>query len=249
MAVWVETLQNGTCIHAARLNWMRDSITAGRAFPVTDCKAQRFQAQPTLVAGPKGILVVWQDRSSGTNRIYGSVSKDAQHFSPPIQINETIQKSATYGSGSSAINPVVTQSAGRFWVLWLDKRAERSGYKIYSAQSADGLTWSSNAPVQDSFGDETPQWSVSVTQSSAGEAFAVWSDAREGNGQDVYYAYFRDGAWGDNNLIEHAAASRDQDSPALGSDAAGRIHLIWRHQPDEGTSCIKYAVGSRVADD
>jgi len=249
MAVWVETLSSGTCIHAARLALTQDSITAGRSFPVTDCRSQRFQAQPTLVAGPKGILVVWQDRSSGTNRIYGSLSKDAQHFSPPVQINETIQKSASYGSGSSAINPVVAQSADRYWVLWLDKRADRAGYKIYGAQSTDGLAWSSNVPVQDSFGDETPQWSVSVTLSSEGEALAAWSDAREGNGQDVYYAFFRDGAWSDNNLVEHAAASRDQDSPALGSDAAGRIHLIWRHQSDEGTSRIKYAVGFRPADD
>ncbi|MBI5040208.1 MAG: hypothetical protein HZB57_03100 [Gammaproteobacteria bacterium] len=248
LAVWMETRADGTCIHAARLAFVGNSVTAGRAFPVSDCASQRFQARPALATGPKGILVVWQDRSTGINRVYVSVAADARHFSPPVQINDTIEKSATYGSGSSAIDPVVAQSAAGCWAVWLDKRADRAGYKIYSAQSADGRVWSDNLKVQDDFGDETPQWSVSVTDISPGGALVAWSDAREGNGQDIYYSVFQDGAWSDNYLLEHAAATHGQDSPALVSDANGGVHLIWRQQSDHGDSRIKYAYGRRTAD-
>ena len=249
MAVWTETVAGGTCIHAAHLDVTGNSVTAGHAFPIADCATQHFQTQPALVAGPQGVLVVWQDRSSGANRVYGSIAKDAQHFSPPVQINDTIAKSATYGSGSSAINPVVAAFAEGYWVAWLDKRADRAGYKIYSARSSAGREWSEDLKVQDAFGDETPQWSVSVTVTPTGEALAAWSDAREGNGQDIYYAFFRDGVWSDNYLLEHAAATRDQDNPSVVSDAEGNIHLIWRHQSDDGTSRIKYAVGRHSTDD
>ena len=108
---------------------------------------------------------------------YASLAKDAGQFSAPVQINDTVQKSASYGSGSSAINPVVASSAQGYWLAWLDKRADRAGYKIYSAHSRDGRTWSEDLKVQDDFGDETPQWSVSLAIASTGAAVAVWSDA------------------------------------------------------------------------
>lgn len=249
IAVWTETRQDGTCIQTARLEIEGNTVTAGRAQPVSDCASQRFQTQPAVVMGTKGVLVAWQDRSAGSNRVYASLAKDARHFSAPVQISATIQKSANYGAGSSAINPVVAASAQAYWIAWLDKRADRAGYKIYSAHSADGLAWSENLKVQDSFGDEAPQWSVAMTVTAAGTAVAAWSDAREGNGQDIFCSMFGDGAWSDNVLIEHAAAALDQDSPSLIGDANGGIHLVWRHQSADGSARIRYSAGRYSADD
>lgn len=244
LAVWTETLAEGaTCIHAARLELNDSAIIADRAFPVTDCKTQRHQTQPTLTVGPHGVLVAWQDRSSGTNSVYASLAKDAGQFSAPVQINDTVQKSASYGSGSSAINPVVASSAEGYWLAWLDKRADRAGYKIYSARSRDGRAWSEDIKVQDDFGDETPQWSVSLAIASTGAAVAVWSDAREDKGQDIYYGIFEADAWSDNVLLETAAGALDQHYPAVAGDTAGGLHIIWLHQSADGASRIKYSVG------
>lgn len=243
LAVWTETLPAGTCIHAARLDVQDMSIRAGRPFPVSDCAAQQHQTRPALTAGPQGVLVAWQDRSSGTHRIYASLVHADGRSSAPVQINDTIQKSASYGNGSSAIDPVVAASAHGYWLAWLDKRADRAGYKIYSAHTAGAHAWSDDLKVQDDFGDETPQWSAALAVMPDGKAVTVWSDAREDNGQDVYYADFRDGAWGDNVLIEHAAGARDQHSPAVAADAAGKLHLVWLHQSDDGGSRIRYSVG------
>lgn len=248
LAVWTETLAEGTCIHAARLEVSGSEITAGRAFPVADCAAQRHQTQPTLSVGPKGVLVVWQDRSSGTNSVYASLAEDAEEFSAPVQINDTVQKSASYGSGSSAVNPVVASSDQGYWLAWLDKRADRAGYKIYSAHSRDGLAWSDDLKVQDDFGDETPQWSVSLAIAPGGAPVAVWSDAREDNGQDVYYGTFAADAWSDNVLLEPAAGALDQHNPAVAVDASGGLHLIWLHQSADGVSRIKYSFGRLSGD-
>lgn len=243
LAVWTETLPEGTCIHAARLELKGEGIVAGRAYPVSDCAAQRHQTQPTLTAGPQGVLVAWQDRSSGTNSVFASLADAAGRFSAPVQINDTVQKSATYGSGSSAINPVAAATEEGYWLAWLDKRADRAGYKIYSARSTDGRAWSEDLKVQDDFGDETPQWSVSLAATPAGAAVAVWSDAREDEGQDIYFAEYRDGEWSENIAIDHASGARDQHYPALAVDAADGLHLIWLHQSEDGGSRLRYSFG------
>lgn len=244
LAVWTQLRPQGSCIYASRLQLQQTQLQSDTPSPVADCRQQQLQSHPSAAGGADGIVVAWQDRSSGVNRVYGSHSVAATQFSAPVQINESIQKSEQYGLGSSAINPVLSWHADGFWALWLDKRADRAGYKIYGAHSKDGLTWSENIAVQDSFGDETPQWSVALAHDAAGMPIAAWSDARENNGQDIYLAGYTDNAWSDNTLVTWAAGALDQDSPALTSDPQGRLHLVWRHQSEDGKQVIRYTVAT-----
>ncbi len=243
IAVWMSR-ENGTCIYAARLQLKGTALTAGTPTPVSDCAVQRSQSQPAVATGSDGTVIVWQDRTTGTNRVYASRTKDAATFTEPVQINETVKKSATWGAGSSAINPSIEHGAQGFWVSWLDKRADRAGYKVYSALSEDGLSWSENLKVQDDFGDETPQWSVSLAVSPTGDGIATWSDAREAAGQDIYFARTEDGDWSENHLFEGGAGPGDQGSPSVAVDAKGTLHIVWIDKADENSSALKYATGT-----
>lgn len=244
---WSEKLDGGWRIMARTLTVSDGAPVLSEPVAVTPVTDQTRQRNPAATAVDKRVYVAWQDRTTGTSILYAAVSKDGLNFGKPETVNETIVKSATWGKGSSAIDGVFGKSADDKLVLvWLDKRSSRSGYKVYASvnRSLKKNRWKLNQKVQDAFGDFTPQWNATLSDSATGRLTAAWSDSRE-ESPDIWIADYQGGLWNENQVIEAAATDLEETDPALVIDAEDRLHIVWLVSRENSEQKILYARGRR----
>lgn len=244
---WSEKLESGWRIMARTLQLTGDTPILSEPVAVTPATDQLRQRNPAAAAIDKQVAVAWQDRTTGTSILYAAVSKDGLTFGEPEAVNETIVKSATWGKGSSAIDGVFGKSADNKLVLvWLDKRSSRSGYKAYASvnRSLKKNRWKLNQKIQDAFGDYTPQWNITLSDSATDRLTAAWADSRE-ESPDIWIADYQGGLWGENQVIEAAATDLDETDPSLVIDANDRLHIVWLVSRENSQQKILYARGRR----
>lgn len=143
------------------------------------------QDYPSLAVNSAGtIYIVWADyRTTNTQPdIFASRSMNrGASFAANVIVNDD-RGVAWQGTPSLAANANGVRAA------WVDTRTWGStGYDIYFAGSADGLTWSASVKVNDDTLPTNQQQAPSVAVDAAGNAFAAWFDQRD-SGQDVYMA-------------------------------------------------------------
>ena len=142
------------------------------------------QQDPTIAVDPAGrIYVAWTD-SRNTNTgpdIYEAWSASSGFtFSASVQVNDD-------GGNAPQMNPSLAANAGKVQLAWADYRTGGStNWDIYTASSADGVTWSRNMKVNDDT-FSTYQVAPSIAVDAAGDVFAAFTDTRT-TGWDVYAA-------------------------------------------------------------
>ena len=125
--------------------------------------------------------------------------------------------------------------------VWMDKRARKSGYEVFASISDDeGKSFGENIKVQDTFGDQLPQWNASIVSNGSGKYIVLWNDSREGT-QDICYSYMDEGEWSDDVMIDIASGAGEQYAASAVFDYDGNIHLAWLNKEDDKTS-VKYAI-------
>ena len=142
------------------------------------------QQDPTIAVDAAGrIYVAWTD-SRNTNTgpdIYEAWSANTGFtFSASVQVNDD-------GGNAPQMNPSLAANAGKVQLAWADYRTGGStNWDIYTASSADGVTWSRNMKVND---DTFSSYQVAprIAVDAAGDVFAAFTDTRT-TGWDVYAA-------------------------------------------------------------
>src|SRR2546426_663331 len=140
------------------------------------------QQDPTIAVDPAGrIYIAWTD-SRNTNTgpdIYEAWSASSGFtFSASVQVNDD-------GGNAPQMNPSLAANAGKVQLAWADYRTGGStNWDIYTASSADGVTWSRNMKVNDDT-FSTYQVAPSIAVDAAGDVFAAFTDTRSITVRDI----------------------------------------------------------------
>jgi hypothetical protein len=228
---------NNTAVYATRISAGNNHLQAEASVPVAPVEKYRFQTNPGAAFSKGRIVITWHDRSGGTNLLYATSGETLQELSEPVQINELIKKSHEWGSGSSAVrNSISNGPKDRLVAIWLDKRASRSGYKVYSAFSYNGgLAWTDNYKVSDEWGDIVPAWTPTIAFDGKKNLTVLWMDKREE--ENAFWVSQLAGlSWSDDRNF-HSDATKPH-SPATAYSPDGRFHVAWIQQGEEGPRLV-----------
>src|SRR5437879_222922 len=133
------------------------------------------QQDPTIAVDAAGrIYVAWTD-SRNTNTgpdIYEAWSANTGFtFSASVQVNDD-------GGNAPQMNPSLAANAGKVQLAWADYRTGGStNWDIYTASSADGVSWSRNMRVNDAT-FSAYQVAPRIAVDAAGDVFAAFTDTR-----------------------------------------------------------------------
>jgi hypothetical protein len=217
--IWVDTRNTDPKIYFAYYNsgmWNGNyAISTGGV----------FASSPDIAADASGNLyAVWSDRRNGNNDIYASYRPDPSVWGANVRIdNDT--------TGSNAVSPrVAVDSSGNAYAIWQDYR--NGNPNIYFSYTSGGLWQTTNQRVDDSTATMVGLPDIGVD--STGNAYAVWSDRRNGN-WDIYSSFrSAGGSWGANAKVDDAPGTTDVKEPAIGVNPSGKAQAIWEDQRNGG---------------
>lgn len=242
-------------IHAEKLGYApsADRLAPGRAVAVDGASLSGDQLYPSVAAlQTGGVVVAWEDRSKGHTTIMYSHAASGGKFVAPAQMNETRRdaRNAGVGRGTGAMRVALAAEAGNsVAAVWSDKRDFLSGYDVYAAFSTDGgAHFGANQMVQDSFGDNTPQWHPAIAGDRNGKLAVVWDDNRDGS-PDIWLAWPTASGWSDNVNVPGAAGAGVQSDPSSAMDSQGNLHLVWlEKEAADGPTWLRYEMGRATVD-
>ena len=223
------------------------AVSAGAARPVDPVPPVDEQLYPSLAVTTKGVTVVWEDRRHGHTVLLTSFAAPGKTFGATTELNEVVQKSATYGRGSGVTRAALAVfGTDQVGAAWMDKRGYSTGYDIYGAISRDGgRHFGKNESVQDSFGDNFSQWHPAISGAADGALAVAWDDDRDGS-SDIQLAWKTADGWAENLAVPPASGAGEQTHPAIAMDSRGNLHLIWLDYREKGQPTrIFYAMGKR----
>jgi len=211
-------------------------ITAGPVVPIERDAPKDDQIAPVIASTRTGVVVAWEDRRQGHTILLYSHTDNRKTFSKPALLNEQVRKSDVYGRGSGVTRVAITNwGTNELAAAWMDKRGFRTGYDIFGAVSSQGgKQFGKNEQIQDSFGNEIPQWHAAIAGNTRGDLVAAFDDSRDESADIHLSIRSRDGAWSDNFSPAVASGAGEQSHPALALDAEGGIHLVWLERESVG---------------
>ena len=225
------------------------AVHAGPVRSVDPAPPADEQLYPALAVTSKGATVVWEDRRHGHTVLLAAFAEPGKAFAAATELNEVVQKSATYGRGSGVTRAALAVfGADQVGAAWMDKRGYSTGYDIYGAVSRDaGRHFGKNESVQDSFGDNFSQWHPAISGAADGTLAVAWDDDRDGS-SDIQLSWKTASGWSEDLAVPPASGAGQQTHPAIAMDSHGNLHLIWLDYLDKGQPTrIFYAMGKRTA--
>ncbi len=185
------------------------------------------QYMPAITAGADGALyAIWMDYryETATSIKYdlyfrmkppGGAWGAAEHVDDDVVTNNP--------NATQSWPAIAVDGAGTVYALWVDYRS--GTYQIYFASRPAGGPWRANEKVNDA-GVPTgfpPDLAVDQT----GNAYAIWTDYRNGN-HDIYFAYRPvGGAWGTSVQVNDGGGTSIEWFPSIAVDGAGNAYAIW----------------------
>lgn len=254
-AAWSQREGHYAGIRTEKLGYVPGTaqLALGKSVAVDQAPLTGGQHFPSLAALPTGnVVVAWEDRRKGhTTIMYSHKIGDAK-FSVPVQMNETRRdaRNAGVGPGTGAMRvALAAQTGANVAAVWSDKRDFLSGYDVYTAFSTDGgVHFGINQMVQDSFGDNIPQWHPAIASDGKGKLAVVWDDNRDGT-PDIWMSWPTDSGWSDNANVPGASGAGVQSDPSITIDSRGNLYLVWlEKQATDGSTRLRYERGQATAD-
>lgn len=131
-------------------------------------------------------------------------------------------------SGAQQTAPAIAvDAAGNAYIVWQDGRND-SGDIRFAYQPADG-GWQDHQMINDDSGANW-QGTPDLAVDAEGTLYAVWADARNGEGEgdnDIYFATRpAGGEWSANEVVANAVGSLD--NPRIAVDGDGGVHVVWQ---------------------
>ena len=254
-AAWSQRDGHYSGIHIEKLGYVpgSDKVMLGKSVAVDVAPLSGDQLYPSVAAlQTDGVVVAWEDRRKGHTTIMYSHAASGGKFVVPAQMNETRRdaRNAGVGPGTGAMRVALAAEAGNsVAAVWSDKRDFLSGYDVYAAFSTDGgAHFGANQMVQDSFGDNIPQWHPAIASDRRGKLAVVWDDNRDGT-PDIWLAWPTASGWSDNVNVPGAAGAGVQSDPSITMDSLGNLYLVWlEKQETDGSTRLRYEMGQAVVD-
>ena len=124
---------------------------------------------------------------------------------------------------------LAVDSAGNAYAVWTDNR--NGNEDIYFAYRPAGGNWDPNVQVNDDVTSYN-QTSPSIAVDSSENAYAVWTDRRNGN-EDIFFAFRPAGGdWGANVRINDDGGSSYQALADIAVTSGGDAYAVWRDGRD-----------------
>ncbi len=170
-----------------------------------------------------GLYAIWADRRNGYNEIYESYSFSGSVWQTSVKISDG-------PAGSDALSPrIAVDSYGNASAIWQDQRNGAANTDIYASYKPSGQPWGTNVRVDDAPGT-TLVGLPDIGVDSYGNAYAVWSDNRNGN-WDIYSSFKPSGGvWGANARVDDAPGMTSVEEAAIGVCSSGKAQAIWEDQ-------------------
>jgi hypothetical protein len=145
------------------------------------------------------------------------------------------------GSATQSSPRSTTGLDGNVYAVWSDARNSSTVYDIYFARrTAVSGTWGVNERVDDSTATAT---TPAVAVDSAGNAYAVWVDARRGD-QDIWFSKrsAATGVWSPSVRVNDDVAGSVQNQPEIAISSTGEAIAVWV----DGRSKKAYVYSARL---
>jgi hypothetical protein len=186
---------------------------------VNDDAGTEVQEWPAIVVDSAGnAYAVWKDSRNGDDDIYFSCRPAGGNWG----INQRVDDG---GTTDVDIPDIAIDSAGNLYALWQDWR--NGDPDVYFSYRPANGSWGANERVSDAVTD-TIQYSGAIAVDSAGNAYAVWTDKRNGN-PDIYFSYRPQGGyWSVNEQVNDDVGAAEQWSPAVALDSGGNAYALWQ---------------------
>ena len=240
-AVWAERHGRFFQIAQGRVSGCDTELRVQHAGLVDRTPDKTDQLYPAVAVTKAGTVVAWEDRRSGSTRIYTAFAPTGQGFLRYRLLNEYAPSpNPKYGKGTGAMRVVLSTDQDRsVMAVWMDKRSFEGGYDVYAAFSHDGgRSFGKNELVQDEFGENIPQWHAAGVLVGKGRAVVAWDDTRDDTPDIWFSERDEDGEWSDDENWPGGAGKGAQTFPVLLLDEDG-LHAAW--QTREGNrSSIRY---------
>jgi hypothetical protein len=163
----------------------------------------------------------WADPRTSHYDIFYSHRPTGESWAPNMKVSD--DTSPVYQDCPS----IAVDSGGNAYAVWTGAQCLMcSEWDVYFSYRPAGGNWQANSKVNDDAGTAgyTPP---SVAVDAGGNAYAVWSDSRNGNA-DIYFSYRpAGGAWGANVKVNDDAGTTGQYRGAIAVDANGNAYAVW----------------------
>jgi hypothetical protein len=177
-----------------------------------------------LVRSGERLLVVWQDKRTGRDRLF-AVTDGGVTWTPPTRVDHLPAEMATDAFSFA----VVMSPAGEVVVTWQDGRHGRDD--IFVGRSLDGgRTWQNTDTRldMDEQGVGVSRFS-SMARAADGRIAVAWEDDRAGY-EGIYLRVRGLGAqpaWGPETVVEPPSAKTGARMPVVLWGADGSLHVAW----------------------
>jgi hypothetical protein len=178
-----------------------------------------------VVRAGEHVLIVWQDKRAGRERLYAVSSADGGvTWSPPTRVDHLPDELQT-----DAFAMTITMSPDReVLVVWNDGRNGRDD--LFVGRSADGgLTWDKEIRLDmDEAGTAMSRF-PSIARAADGRIAVAWEDDRAGY-EGVYVRIRSAGPelrWGPEMLVEGPSQKKGARQPAVMWATDGSLHVAW----------------------
>jgi hypothetical protein len=129
------------------------------------------------------------------------------------------------GTAEQQVPCIAADPDGNAYAVWEDVREDVAWYIYFSYRPAGG-SWSADVKVGDALGTAT-QRLPSIAVDPNGNAYAVWTDERNGKA-DIYFSYRpAGGPWGVNVQVNDGSGPTCL-GPSIAVDPGGNAYVVWR---------------------
>ena len=211
---------------------------------VNDDAGTASQTYPAIAVDPSGnAYAVWADGRNGADYpdIYSAYRPAGGAWETSVRINAGLGSSTTTAASHPDIAAIVDGSATLHVVAaWASNGL--GSWNLYSADRATDGSWGNEVPINDHAG-AVKAWAsaesyVDLALDTAGSAYAVWADWRDGNSNkpDVYSAHRAAGSGGwDANQRVNDVVRKAWGSSTIAVTSGGDAWAIWMDDRNDTT--------------
>ncbi|HJX39232.1 MAG TPA: SdrD B-like domain-containing protein [Anaerolineae bacterium] len=178
-------------------------------------------SSPSIAVDPDGnAYALWSEGRATLPDVYFSYRPAGGTWGASVRVNDDT-------GGARQIWPdIAIDAEGNAYAVWDDWRSGLT--QLYFAYRPAGGAWGPNVRVNDDGTAYTILY-PSVSVSPGGDAYAVWMDLRNGNGNhDIYFSYRPPGgSWGANGRVNDDTGRAYQGQASIAVDPSGGAYATW----------------------
>lgn len=181
--------------------------------------AIRHQTPHVTMDALGNTYAVWTDYRRGNRDIYFAHRPAGGTWQGNVKVNDDT------GTASQSWPDIVVDPTGNAYAVWEDLRNGSSD--IYFAYRPKGGAWEANTKLNHETGNYD-KVAPAIAVDANGNAYVVWNDSRNGNG-DIYFSYRpAGGGWQPEEKVNKDSGNAQQSSPRIASDPNGNVMVVWQ---------------------